>query len=90
MSRRAVARDDIFTTPPLAIDYDRLSGIVTIEGVRYHESVFKSLGTANGLYQLKADDGVLTIQRVRSGDGTCLLCGKHYKELAKHAKQCEG
>ena len=88
MSRRAVARPDPFSHPPLSIDYDRNSGIVIIEGIRYHESVFKNFARMRGLYQIKCDAGCLSMQEVEAGAGTCLLCGKGYKELAKHAKTC--
>lgn len=88
MSRRAVSRPDLYPDPPLSIDYDRNSGTVIIEGVRYSTEALRALGTASGLYQVSAGSGVLTMQRVRPGAGTCLICGVYYKELAKHAKGC--
>jgi len=88
MSRRAVPRQDLYPNRPLSIDYDRGSGIVVIEGVRYTADALRAMSTASGLYQLSAGDGVLTMQRVRPGAGTCLICGVYYKELAKHAKGC--
>lgn len=70
------------------VEYDQDRNEVTIDGVRYAQGAFRSFFAEDGLYQI-ATHGVTTgIQKVGHGGGVCLVCGKRFKELAKHAKGC--